>query len=492
MKSNTICYLLFAVSWIVPAERVAAQTDSLFALPDTVKAFTLQHFHYLVLQNHPSAKQIGLLSEVARQEVRLARGNFDPKLEIEYQQKNLRDTEYYSLFKGELKFPSVFPFDPKVGVEQNRGDFVNPQSYINSEFNYRQFYSGISMPLGQGLLTDERRTALNQARLFATLTEAEQVRLLNKLLLDGVKSYWKWYYAYYNYRVQERGVAIAAEIFRRVKVNASQGEASPLDTIQATITLQERQIQRQEAWLDFENAGILLSTFLWDSVSNPMVLPRNWAPVRQRIGWSLTLTDLQTLKDQAQLHHPELRKVSVKLDQLEVERKLNREFVKPRLDVSYHWLNQPFDPDWNPSFQFGDDYKLGVDFSFPLLIRKERAKLEQTKVKLTSTRLEQELMRRQVSNQIDASYNVLLNSGILITQLDRMVDNYEQVLQAEFVNLENGESDLFRINVQQEKLIQAQRKYLKMLSDYESNKAELYWAAGVERLGMEGSGGSTN
>jgi hypothetical protein len=63
-----------------------------------------------------------------------------------------------------------------------------------------------------------------------------------------------------------------------------------------------------------------------------------------------------------------------------------------------------------------------------------------------------------------------------------MVGNYERLLQAEFLNLENGESDLFKINVQQEKLIQSQSKWVKLLSEYEKLKAELYWSAGVRGL----------
>jgi outer membrane protein TolC len=65
-----------------------------------------------------------------------------------------------------------------------------------------------------------------------------------------------------------------------------------------------------------------------------------------------------------------------------------------------------------------------------------------------------------------------------------MVNNYERLLFAELLNFENGESDLFKINVQQEKLIQSQTKLVKLLSDYEKQKAMLYWAAGVRNLGL--------
>ncbi len=479
-RQNILCLLLLLFTF-----KTSAQQDSIFQVPDNAKVFTLDNLYYLILQNHPSAKQTYLLTDFAKQEIRLARGQFDPKLELSYQQKNLKGTEYYDLLNGAIKFPSILPFDPKVGFQRNEGQFVNPENYINSDFNYQQFYAGISMPLGRGLITDERRTILRQAELFQSLTEAEQVKLINKLLLVATKDYWQWYYAYYNYRIQSNGVNIAQEIFRRVKINAVQGEAAVIDTVQAQITLQERLVQRQEALLAFRNSGIQLSTYLWDSLSNPLLLPTDWVPVRPAELWSLTQGELDELRSQAQNNHPELQKLSIKLNQLDLDRKLALEFLKPTLDLNYAFLNQPFDPRWNPSLNIGEDYKLGLDFAFPVFLRKERAKLNQTKLKISSTKFEKSLAEREVLNSIDAAYNTINVTATMIDQLGSMVSNYERILQAEFLNLDNGESDLFKINIQQEKLIQAQAKYLKVLSEYEKNKAELYWAAGVSQLGFQ-------
>ncbi len=477
---------LLIFSLIVPCMVVGqgrTMVDSLFVLPDLVKPFTIENFYKLILQNHPVAKQTELLSDVARQEIRMARGNFDPKLEVEFLSKNYKDQEYYSILNGSLKFPSVLPFDPVIGAEKNSGDYLNPERYIDNEFNYQQFYAGISLPLGRGLITDERRTALRQAELFKEMTEAEQVKLINKLLLDAAKDYWQWYYAYYDYRLLNKSAAIAKEILRRVKVNYQYGEASQIDTVQARITWQQRIIEQQEAFLDYQNTGIRLSTFLWDSLSNPLALDMQWAPVRQLELWLMTASGLEELSNQAKANHPELQKLNVKLQQMEVERKLAAEFLKPQLNLNYYLLNQPFDPEWNTSFQLDENYKLGVDFSFPIFLRKERSKLAQTKLKLTSTRFELTLKEREIINELNSTYNELINLQSIIDIQHDMIANYERLLNAELMNLEQGESDLFKINVQQEKLIQSQTKWLKLLAEFEKQKAYLYWAAGTRQLG---------
>ena len=485
MRMKKFGYIVFAFSLLPVWGNSQSLTDSIFIMPDSVRPFTIENFYTLILQNHPVARQTALLTEVARQEIRMARGNFDPKLEAEFLTKNYNGQEYYSILNGSIKFPTTLPFDPTVGIEQNKGDYLNPERYISNEFNYQQFYAGISLPLGKGLITDDRRAALRQADLFGDMTEAEQVKLINKLLLDAAKEYWQWYNAYYNYKLLNRSVSIAAEIFRRVNVNYKFGEASQIDTIQAKITWQQRLIEQQEAFLNYQNTGIMLSTFLWDSLSNPLQLNMHWAPVLQPDPWIMTSGGLEELSNQAKANHPDLRKLNVKMKQLEVERKLNAEYLKPQLNLNYFLLNQPFDPEGNSSFNATENYKLGIDFSFPVFLRKERAKLAQTKIKLTTTQLDLTLTEREILNELTSSYNQMVNLQSIINQQYNMMMGYERLLNAELLNLEQGESDLFKINIQQEKLIQSQTKWLKLLADFEIQKAFLYWAAGVRNLNVD-------
>lgn len=134
------------------------------------------------------------------------------------------------------------------------------------------------------------------------------------------------------------------------------------------------------------------------------------------------------------------------------------------------------------SISVGKDYKFGLDFSMPLFLRKERAKLALTKVKIQSTQWEQSQAEREILNQINIVYNQIVNTNQILRQQTDVAENYTRLLQAELINLENGESDLFKINVQQEKLIQAQSKLLKLKAEYEKMKATMYWAAGVRNL----------
>ena len=68
---------------------------------------------------------------------------------------------------------------------------------------------------------------------------------------------------------------------------------------------------------------------------------------------------------------------------------------------------------------------------------------------------------------------------MIISQQGEVVRLYDRLLNAELLNLESGESDLFKINIQQEKLLQSQSKLLKLTADLQKQKAFLYWSAGT-------------
>lgn len=480
----------FLIYWLIAfSAKGQSSIDSLYLLPDSVKAFTLDEFYTSILEFHPIVKQTRLLREIAQAEIRLARGAFDPKVESRFNTKEVNGKEYYSKWNTSLSLPSWFPVDPKIGIEQNSGLFINPENSVPSADQNRQIFTGISLPLGRGLFTDDRRTTLKMAKLFSQFAEADQIKLINQILLDAAKDYWQWYFSYYNYRLMQQNVAVASQIFERTKLNAAHGEASVIDTVQARITWQQRTIEKQEAYLEFVNSGIHISNYLWDGQGQAVLLSLHIAPVLQSENASiLQLATLEFLCEAAKENHPELRKLNLKLNQLDLEKKLAAEYLKPRLDLNYNFLNQPLTPQgaWT-AYNFSTNYKFGLDFSIPVFLRRERAKFAQAKIKIKGTNYELDQAEREITNQINTVFNQLKNTSIVIAQQKSVVINYERLLKAEMLNLENGESDLFKINVQQEKLIQSQSKLVKLKADNEKLKVQLYWSAGVQNLRFEPS-----
>jgi outer membrane protein TolC len=78
---------------------------------------------------------------------------------------------------------------------------------------------------------------------------------------------------------------------------------------------------------------------------------------------------------------------------LEVDRKLANALL-PKVDLSYSYLSEP---QYIDSYKF-ENYKVGINFSYPIFLRKERGlKLAQYKIQETTNSLN--LERLQLSNK---------------------------------------------------------------------------------------------
>ena len=185
-------------------------------------------------------------------------------------------------------------------------------------------------------------------------------------------------------------------------------------------------------------------------------------------------------------YHPGIEKLILKKEQYEIQNRLNRENLKPQLDLAYNLLDTPFNVNGEgPTQAFSDNYKLGVEFSFPLFLRKERAKLGLTKLKIKDIEYELSQKSLKIINELNGIENELRALKTMIGQQNVAVRNYEALLNAELMNLDFGESNLFEINYQQDQLISARSKLLQLETKYEINKSKLLWVAGVPNLTTE-------
>ncbi len=470
--------LLLIVAIFISYHSTAQSEDSTQVMP-------FDDFYSMVIDYHPVVQQARLLPQNAQMEIRLARGGFDPKLEGSWDFKEFKETEYYNNGDISLKIPTWFPIDPKVGIERNRGNFLNPENFISDNTNNRQVYAGVSVPIGQGLFIDQRRATVKKARLMQGMAEAEQIKEINKVLLTAVKDYWQWYYAYNNYQLILQSINIAQDIFDRTTLAFQYGEAAAIDTVQAKIALQSRQVDFQQANIERISAMLTLSNHLWSESGIPLELAND---VRPEDPLSDTFDDeiLGELATMARQNHPELRKLDLKNESLFVDKSLARENLKPRLDLDYFLLDQPLAPNGdNSSVSFNENYKVGLAFEFPIFLRKERAKLNKIDLKIQENSFSRTFREREILNDISIRFNTILATGTILQQQQDMVNNYQLILDAERLNLQNGESDLFKINIQFEKLINSQTKLFKLRSEYQKDIAGLYWAAGIANLGYQ-------
>ncbi|PJJ60090.1 TolC family protein [Hymenobacter chitinivorans] len=452
---------------------------------DTARVFSLQDLADLVFANHPLVKQAALLSADAQAQVLAARGGFDPKLGSGFDRKLFGGTDYYNKWANELKVP-IWPggIELKAGYDRMVGTYVNPEYRTPAD---GLAGVGLSVPLGQGLLIDARRSTLRQARIMVAAAEADQVKQINEVWLQAVKDYWNWYYAAQQAALVQEGVALADTRFRATSRRARLGDQAPIDSVEARITVQDRQLQAEQLRVELQNARLLLSNHLWNKDAQPVELPAYALPQRPTLV-RVDTTQFRQLQSQAAASHPTLLKLDAKIRQLGVEERYRRELLKPKLSVSGTLLSRGdfYRPEVPAYYDFGrDNYKLGVDFAFPLFLRQERGKLQQARLKVQDATLEQQQSRRTIVNQVQAVYNTLRAYERQLALQEQTIANQRALLQAELQKFELGESTIFLINARESKLIELRVKQESLRAGYEKTRAELYYYAGTRTLGAQ-------
>lgn len=466
--------------------RVSAIAQTMQAA-DTGRVFALEDLGEIVFRHHPIVKQAALLSEAARASVLQSLGYFDPALKASYGRKLFGNTEYYDNWGGELKVPLyVAGADLKVGYERNIGTYTAPETRTGTD---GLTAVGLSIPLGQGLLIDARRSTLWQAKAMLNYAEADRVKQINSIWYTAVKDYWNWYYAYREYILVKEGVDLAVKRFRAVSNQTLLGDKPPIDSIEAGITVQERDIQLAKSVIELQNAMLILSNHLWNEGGTPQELPKNAVP--QQVDQNLLLPGrdlLDNLLGQADKQHPELMKLRAKGDQLDIERRYRRELLKPKMNISGALVSTRRDfgshvPDY---YDFNwNNYKVGVDFAFPLFLRSERGKLKEVKLKQQQVNYDLMQSGREINNTITASYNSLTAYQSQLTIQIQSINNQQLLLAGELQKFDLGESTLFLINSRESKLIDMKIKRESMISGYQKKLAELYYKAGTRQVQVD-------
>jgi outer membrane protein TolC len=425
------------------------------------KQLGFDDFNAIVIQHHPLAVQAELMKDKGRAAVQMARGGFDPKVGTDIGQKYFLGDQYYSLVDAGLKVPTWFGIEVSAGYEQNSGVLLNPE---NNTSGGGLAYVGISLPVGRGLFIDERRAELRKAQIFSKSAIVEQRLLLNDLLFEAGVSYWKWFREFEALIVYKEALALAEFRFNSVVIEVKAGDRSAIDTLEAGIQLQNRQLSLQQAELDFKNASALLSVFMWQSGQIPMEIDELTIPIpKNQVELSTMDGVLLDRMDSLVAFHPYLQQFRFNIDQLKIDRRLKTEQLKPLLNLKYNALNQVVGN--NPFTDYSiNNYNWGLQFSMPIPLRKERGALKLAKIKIQEAELGVIDQQARIGYKINSAINDWTTSREQTTLYRRTVRDYEGLLDGERQKFDAGESSLFMINSREQGFIKAQITYLGLLA----------------------------
>lgn len=432
----------------------------------------------IVKRYHPVAKQADILIQKAKADVTIAQGGFDPVLYNNYAQKTFDGTSYYNYNRPELTIPTWFGIEVSAGLEYLTGSRTNPE-----ETQGRTSYIGISIPLAKNLLIDKRRATLQTAKIFQQASSIEKRNMLNDLMLEAIKAYWYWVQYYQVYQILNDAVTVNEKRVGLVKTSFRFGERPAIDTTEALTQLQSFQVMRDAALLNFQNAGLELSFYLWTANGQPAQLPADVVPEDVPILQNAVkeaLPVLNELLDIARKNHPELLLYDFKLDALSIEKKLKFQNLLPTANFKYNQLGKGYNliktAGAGPLFE--NNFQYGISLGIPLRFSEGRGEYQKAKLKITETKLDQNLKLVQIENKIKSYFNELSNLRGQINIQEQAWRNYMALQRGEEIRFQGGESSLFLINARENKALESLQKLQELRAKYLIAATSLQWAAG--------------
>lgn len=433
------------------------------------KELTYNEYLGYVKKYHPMVKSAALQISAAQANLMMARGGFDPKVEVDFNKKQFKDNEYYSLLNSSFKIPTWYGIEVKAGFDNSEGIYVNPQNTLP---NQGLTSLGVTVPLGQGLLINQRMADLRKAKIQIQLSQSERKLQAIQVLYDASVAYFNWKRNYSEVELYKNYLKNAETRFNGIQSLIKNGDKPAIDSVEAGIIVRNRKLNLEDSQLKLIKAKLELSNFLWLENNLPLELQDDIIPEEKlvtSIKETLKINDLlvETVSIE---NHPKINALQNKIYILEVERQLKGNALLPKIDLGYHYLSEP---DYLNDTNF-NNYKVGVNFSFPVFLRKERGSLQLAKFKIQDTKYDLDLERVQLKNKITGQQieiNSLDKQRKLITDL---VKDYNIMLGSEERLFSFGESSIFLINSRENNLVSSQLSALSLENRYLISNAELF------------------
>ncbi len=437
---------------------------------ETSNVLTLSEYLGYVKSYHPLVKQANLIINKSEAKLLKSRGAFDPKIEVDYDRKQFKNSEYYDKLNSTFKIPTWYGIELKANFENNEGLFLNPEANLPEDGLYSV---GVSVSLAKGLLINERMAMLKQAKLFTKQAQIDRQLMVNNILYAASLTYFKWLMTFNEKQVFESFLKNAEIRFEGIKESYQAGERAAIDTVESRIALNNRKLALEKARITFIKSSLELSNYLWLKDNTPIELRDNVIPdintvniVEETFNTNEFNIESLSIED-----HPKIKSLDYKLRSLEIEKRLKINDLLPRIDLQYNFLSPSADQ--IRSFNTAN-YKSGLNISFPLFLRKERGDLKLAKLKYDNIEYEIQGTKVTLKNKIDAINQELVSFKEQTNFTNIIVNDYSIMLAAEERKFFLGESSLFLVNSRESKLIDAKLKAISLENSFFNTKANLF------------------
>ncbi len=434
------------------------------------RVYTFDEYYNQVVTANPLVLEAKYEITAAEAELFGARGLFDPILSGGFNLKTQDAKDKLNDLDLSLEIPFASMFGPKVKAQMRRavGESTNPADRTSSPFDAS---IGVSLPLGQGIFTDEKRNKLFQAEIKPEIGQAKFQQKRNKILVEALSLYWKWAEAYQQVQIAQNLYTIAQERAQQLRDRATAGDIAAMDSLEANLEVVFRNGKLLEKQQAYEQASVNLQVYVWDNNQQQTPLPGIPEPF-QTIN-KLSEQEIQAAQNDAKLLRPEVKLLQLDRNLANLDLNLANEFLRPNINANVDLMMYGLS-DVGPG-----NLKFGLTMSQPILFRQARSQEELANIGIKRIDLQSLQLDAAVTADVNYYATAVNRTFDQIQLLISEVSLASQLLNFERERLIAGETSLFLVNQRERFLATSQEKLVKEQSNYFVALIYLRWARGI-------------
>jgi len=480
--------LLFVILILLPVTALAepAQDSSgLSAESARTEPLTIGEVLARIELTHPLLRATGVERTQARAKILKALGAWEPTLRniteaARYQTWNFlsfirENTGGYNDTKLEVGHP--WGFRVHGGIRNGFGDASNNHLHAQIPdvllfYPQQQMIFGGSARLLRGLIVNEENAEFQKAELAGPQAEITIAQKRQDLYLAGAIQYWDWQVAVKQAEVRKQNLAVAEARFTQVEGQGKAGKIALLDVVEMGQEVQRRREVAIAAQRNVEYEQYKLALFLWEG-GQPVTPRPEWAPEFTGETPLPTEEDIAAAKVSAKEDRPEVRDLYIKAKMNNIDLKLAKNYLLPKLDFKGGRMDAP--ADW----LMGVGYGYQGDFAMPLLQREGRGKVLYAEADQQQLVLQQLYAEQQVGVDVDNWFSAIVRARDRVkaaTEAYRLAKTLEEGERTRF-NL--GATSILFVNLREQNAVEAAYELYRAQYDYVLARGGLLWARGA-------------
>jgi outer membrane protein TolC len=438
-------------------------------------ALTLEEVVASVTQEYPPLLAAMIERDIASGRLQSARGAFDLNLFTKLYGNPAGYYQYGTVDVGVEQFTGLWGSTILGGYRLTRGD-VLPDYYWNRTQGAGEPRLGVNLPLLRDGAIDRRRAAAMKAQIDRQLADPAIARQRLDFLRAGTVAYVSWLAAGQRWELAESLLRTANERTDTLTRQAQAGLVAPIVLTDNRRLVVAREIGIVQARRRFEAAALALSLFYRSADGEPIVASRARLPETFPEVEDVDPHQLEANVNAALARRPELIRLQLALDKLEVDRKLARNQMQPNLDAAVT-ISQDFGEDIYVD-KSAFEVQAGVELKFPVQRSEARGRLAEVEGQIGQIVNEQRFARDRIRAEVQDSFSAVVAAHEQIRQTRLNADLALELQSAEEERFRRGAIDLLALQLREQAAFDAQAlsvdalaEYFRALADYRAATA---------------------